>query len=46
MGWMQFGEAHMIADEAIGNRQIPPMILAMPDGGHQWSYWRSGLIED
>ena len=36
MGWMQFGEAHMIADEAIGKRQIPPMILAMPDGGVSW----------
>ncbi|UCH62151.1 MAG: esterase family protein [Fidelibacterota bacterium] len=33
MGWMQFGEAHMIADEAIGHREIPPMILVMPDGG-------------
>lgn len=36
MGWMQFGEAHLIADEAIGKRQIPPMILAMPDGGVSW----------
>ena len=33
MGWMQFGEAHMIADEAIGHREVPPMILVMPDGG-------------
>jgi len=33
MGWMQFGEAHLIADEAIATREIPPMILAMPDGG-------------
>ena len=36
MGWMQFGEAHLIADEAIGRREIPPMILAMPDGGVTW----------
>jgi S-formylglutathione hydrolase FrmB len=33
MGWMQFGEAHMIADEAIATREIPPMILVMPDAG-------------
>ncbi|MBN1925735.1 MAG: esterase family protein [Prolixibacteraceae bacterium] len=33
MGWMQFGEAHLIADECIANREIPPMILIMPDGG-------------
>lgn len=33
MGWMQFGEANLIADEAIANREIPPMIIAMPDGG-------------
>jgi S-formylglutathione hydrolase FrmB len=33
MGWMQFGEAHLIADEAIATREIPPMIIAMPDGG-------------
>lgn len=36
MGWMQFGEAHLIADEAIDKREIPPMILAMPDGGVSW----------
>jgi len=36
MGWMQFGEANMIADEAIAARQIPAMILAMPDGGISW----------
>jgi S-formylglutathione hydrolase FrmB len=33
MGWMQFGEAHLIADELIAKREIPPMIIAMPDGG-------------
>ncbi len=33
MGWMQFGEANLIADEAIATREIPPMILVMPDAG-------------
>jgi len=33
VGWIQFGEANLIADECIANREIPPMILAMPDGG-------------
>ncbi|MFA9391798.1 MAG: alpha/beta hydrolase [Prolixibacteraceae bacterium] len=33
MGWMQFGEANLIADELISQREIPPMIIAMPDGG-------------
>jgi S-formylglutathione hydrolase FrmB len=33
MGWMQYGEAHLIADEAIATREIPPMIIVMPDGG-------------
>ncbi len=32
-GWLQFGEAPYIADEAIANREIPPMIIVMPDGG-------------
>ncbi len=36
MGWIQFGEANMIADEAIANREIPTMILVMPDGGLSW----------
>jgi enterochelin esterase-like enzyme len=35
-GWIQFGEAHLLADAAIGKRDIPPMILAMPDGGVSW----------
>lgn len=33
MGWMQFGEAHLIADELIAQREIAPMLLVMPDGG-------------
>lgn len=33
MGWMQFGEANLIADELIAKNEVPPMIIAMPDGG-------------
>lgn len=33
MGWIQFGEAHLIADEGIATREFPPMIIVMPDGG-------------
>jgi len=36
MGWIQFGEANMIADEGIAKREIPSMILVMPDGGLSW----------
>lgn len=32
-GWIQFGEANIIAQDAINARKIPPMILVMPDGG-------------
>lgn len=35
-GWLQFGEAHMIADELINDREIPPMIIVMPDAGVSW----------
>jgi len=35
-GWLQFGEANRIADEAISKGEIPPMILVMPDGGVTW----------
>ncbi len=35
-GWIQFGEAHMIADDAVSSREIPPMILIMPDAGVTW----------
>lgn len=34
--WIQFGEANLILDEAIEKREIPPMILVMPDGGVSW----------
>ena len=49
MGWIQFGEANMIADEEIANREIPPMILVMPDAGVTWyvnNYDNSVKYED
>jgi len=49
MGWLQFGEANMIADEGIANREIPAMILVMPDGGVSWyvnNYDNSVRYED
>lgn len=49
IGWLQFGEAHLLADEAIAKREIPPMILAMPDGGVTWyinNYDNSVRYED
>lgn len=33
MGWMQYGEANLIADQCISEQKIPPMIIVMPDGG-------------
>jgi enterochelin esterase-like enzyme len=35
-GWIQFGEANIIADQAIKNNTAPPMIIIMPDGGVTW----------
>jgi enterochelin esterase-like enzyme len=35
-GWIQFGEVNMAADRAIVEREIPPMIIVMPDGGVSW----------
>ncbi|MEM9665135.1 MAG: alpha/beta hydrolase-fold protein [Bacteroidota bacterium] len=35
-GWVQFGEAHLIADEGIAQREIPPMILVTPDAATSW----------
>lgn len=32
-GWIQFGEVDLAADRAIAAREIPPMIIVMPDGG-------------
>ena len=34
--WIQFGETHLIADRAIAGREIPPMIIVMPDAGVTW----------
>lgn len=35
-GWLQFGEINRYADKAIASGEIPPMIIAMPDGGVSW----------
>jgi len=35
-GWIQFGEIGEAADRAIADREIPPMIIVMPDGGVAW----------
>ena len=35
-GWIQVGEVHLAADRAIAAREIPPMIIVMPDGGVTW----------
>jgi enterochelin esterase-like enzyme len=35
-GWIQFGEVQLAADRAIAGREIPPMIIVMPDGGVSW----------
>ncbi|RPJ85976.1 MAG: esterase family protein, partial [Acidobacteria bacterium] len=35
-GWIQFGEVYLAADRAIAAREIPPMIIVMPDGGVTW----------
>jgi enterochelin esterase-like enzyme len=32
-GWIQYGEVNLAADRAIAAREIPPMIIVMPDGG-------------
>jgi enterochelin esterase-like enzyme len=34
--WIQFGEIPLAADRAIARREIPPMIIVMPDGGVTW----------
>jgi S-formylglutathione hydrolase FrmB len=35
-GWVQFGEIQFAADRGIASREIPPLIVAMPDGGVSW----------
>jgi enterochelin esterase-like enzyme len=34
--WVQFGEVNLAADRAIARREIPPLIIVMPDGGVSW----------
>jgi S-formylglutathione hydrolase FrmB len=34
--WIQFGEVNLAADRAIARREIPPLIIVMPDGGVTW----------
>jgi len=34
--WVQFGEVNLAADNAIESREIPPMIIVMPDAGVTW----------
>ncbi len=49
MGWIQFGEANMIADKAIADQELPAMILVMPDAGVSWyinNYDNSVRYED
>jgi enterochelin esterase-like enzyme len=35
-GWIQFGEVNMAADRAIAAREIPSMIIVMPDAKATW----------
>jgi S-formylglutathione hydrolase FrmB len=35
-GWIQYGEANMIADKGISNGDYPPCIIVMPDGKVTW----------
>ncbi len=35
-GWIQFGEANIIADRGIGTGEVHPCIIVMPDGKVTW----------
>jgi S-formylglutathione hydrolase FrmB len=35
-GWLQFGEINRLADKAIGEGTIPPMIIVMPNADSSW----------
>lgn len=35
-GWLQFGEINRLADKAIAEGNIPPMIIVMPNGDSSW----------
>ena len=34
--WIQFGEVNLAADRGIAGREIPPLIIVMPDAGVSW----------
>jgi S-formylglutathione hydrolase FrmB len=34
--WIHFGQVNITADHAIASREIPPMIIVMPDAGVSW----------
>src|ERR1700744_2416914 len=34
--WLQFGEINRLADKAIAEGTIPPMIIVMPNGDSSW----------
>lgn len=47
--WIQYGEVHLSADQAIADREIPPMILVMPDAKVTWyinEYMQKNPYED
>ena len=47
--WIQFGEANLTADRAIAAREIPPLIIVMPDAGVTWyinDYQNKNRYED
>jgi S-formylglutathione hydrolase FrmB len=35
-GWVQYGEINRLADKAINDGVIPPMIIVMPDADSSW----------
>lgn len=35
-GWIQFGEANLIADRGVANGDFPPCIIVMPNGKVSW----------
>lgn len=35
-GWLQFGEINRLADRAIADGTIPPMVIVMPNGDSSW----------
>lgn len=53
-GWIQFGEADVVAQRGVDNGDFPPSIIVMPDGGVSWycndyakvNAWRSMFAEE